>query len=86
MKDLYYSWQGLLQWPTLGYAVVAPDYAGLGTDVPHQYLAAPAQAQDVLNAVPAARDAVSQLGTRWVAIGHAQGALPSSLPPSCRTK
>ena len=73
MKDLYYSWQGLLQWPMLGYAVVAPDYAGLGTDVPHQYLAAPAQAQDVLNAVPAARDAVSQLGTRWVAIGHSQG-------------
>jgi hypothetical protein len=44
MKDLYYSWQGLLQWPMLGYAVVAPDYAGLGTAVRHQYLAAPAQA------------------------------------------
>jgi acetyl esterase/lipase len=74
MKDLYYSWEGLLQWPMLGYAVVAPDYAGLGTDVPHQYLAAPAQAQDVINAVPAARKAVKELGLRWVAIGHSQGA------------
>jgi acetyl esterase/lipase len=74
MKDLYYSWQGLLQWPMLGYAVVAPDYAGLGTAVPHQYLAAPAQAQDVINAVPAARKAVPNLGRKWVAIGHSQGA------------
>ncbi len=74
MKDLYYGWQGLLQWPMLGYAVVAPDYAGLGTDVPHQYLVAPAQAQDVLNSVPAAREAVPQLGSRWVAVGHSQGA------------
>jgi acetyl esterase/lipase len=74
MKDLYYSWQGLLQWPVLGYAVVAPDYAGLGTAVRHQYLAAPAQAQDVINAVPAARKAVPGLGRKWVAIGHSQGA------------
>jgi acetyl esterase/lipase len=73
MKDLYYSWQGLLQWPMLGYAVVAPDYAGLGTDVPHQYLVAPAQAQDVIHAVPAARKAVPELGPKWVAIGHSQG-------------
>lgn len=31
MKHLYYHWEGLLQWPLLGHAVVAPDYAGLGT-------------------------------------------------------
>src|SRR5262245_17382311 len=74
MKDLYYSWEGLLQWAMLGYAVVAPDYAGLGTNVPHQYLAAPAQAQDVIHAIPAARQAVKQLGGRWLAIGHSQGA------------
>jgi alpha-beta hydrolase superfamily lysophospholipase len=73
MKDLWYSWEGLLQWAMLGYAVVAPDYAGLGTNVPHQYLAAPAQAQDVINTVPAARQAVKQLGEKWVAIGHSQG-------------
>jgi pimeloyl-ACP methyl ester carboxylesterase len=73
MKDLYYGWQGLIQWTMLGYAVVAPDYAGLGTDVPHQYLAAPAQAYDIIHAVPAARKAVPQLGAKWVAIGHSQG-------------
>jgi pimeloyl-ACP methyl ester carboxylesterase len=74
MKDLYYSWEGLLQWVMLGYAVVAPDYAGLGTNVPHQYLAAPAQAQDVIYAVPAARRTVKELGKKWLAIGHSQGA------------
>lgn len=74
MKDLYYGWEGLLQWPLLGYAVVAPDYAGLGTDVPHQYLVGPAQAQDMRHAVPAARQAVAELGSRWVALGHSQGA------------
>ena len=74
MKDLYYSWEGLLQWVMLGYAVVAVDYAGLGTNVPHQYLTPPAQAQDVINAVPAARKAVKELGAKWVLIGHSQGA------------
>ena len=51
MRDLYYSWEGLLQWVMLGYAVVAPDYAGLGTDVRHQYLTPPAQAQDIITAL-----------------------------------
>jgi alpha-beta hydrolase superfamily lysophospholipase len=73
MKDLFYSWEGVLQWVMLGYAVVAPDYAGLGTAVPHQYLLPPAQAHDVLHAVPAARTAVPQLGPRWVVVGHSQG-------------
>ena len=48
MKDLYYGWEGLLQWPLLGYAVVAPDYAGLGTNVPHQYRAYPGLDHDPL--------------------------------------
>lgn len=73
MKDLHYNWEGLLEWAMLGYAVIAPDYAGLGTNVRHEYLAAEAQAQDVINAVPAARKAVKELGERWVAIGHSQG-------------
>jgi pimeloyl-ACP methyl ester carboxylesterase len=74
MKDLAYSWEGLLQWALLGYAVVAPDYAGLGTNTPHEYLAAPAQAHDIIYALPAAHKAVPDLGKRWVAIGHSQGA------------
>src|SRR5262249_40206548 len=61
------------QWAMLGYAVVAPDYAGLGTDVRHQYLTPPAQARDIINAVPAARKAVKELGEKRIAIGHSQG-------------
>jgi pimeloyl-ACP methyl ester carboxylesterase len=73
MKNLYYGWASPLSWVMLGYAVVAPDYAGLGSRVPHEYLALQAQAQDVIHAIPAARNAVKELGSRWVAIGHSQG-------------
>lgn len=73
MKDLYYGWEGLFEYPMMGYAVVATDYAGLGTDGPHEYMSIAAQAHDVLYSVPAARAAVPQLGSRWVAVGHSQG-------------
>ena len=73
-KALVYGWEGLLLWPVLGYAVVATDYAGLGSNAGHPYLVAEAQAQDVINALPAARAAYPELGRRWVAIGHSQGA------------
>jgi len=73
MKDLYYGWEGLFLYPLLGYAVVATDYAGLGTPGPHQLLWLEAQAQDVVNAIPAARAAVPSLGAKWVAVGHSQG-------------
>ena len=36
---------------------------------------APAQANDVLYAVAAARQAARQLGARWVAVGHSEGGL-----------
>jgi pimeloyl-ACP methyl ester carboxylesterase len=73
MKDVYYSWEGLLLWTMMGFAVVAPDYAGLGTTVPHAYLAAPVQARDIIYCVPAARAAVPQLSPRWITVGHSQG-------------
>ena len=73
-NHLVYGWEGLLMWPTLGYAVVATDYAGLGTNVPHQYLVAASQANDVINGLTAARVAVPELGPKWVAVGHSQGA------------
>jgi len=75
MKDVYYSWEDLFEFPMLGYAVVATDYTGLGTNFPHQYLAMDAQAQDVINSVAAARAAQPQLGARWVAVGHSQGGM-----------
>ncbi len=74
MKDVYYGWEGLFGYVMLGYAVVATDYAGLGTEGGrHQYMSLMAQARDVINALPAAHTAVPELGSRWVAVGHSQG-------------
>lgn len=73
MKDIYYGWEGLFEYPMMGYAVVATDYAGLGTRGPHQYMSIAAQARDVIYSVPAARSAVPALGARWVVVGHSQG-------------
>jgi hypothetical protein len=73
MKDLYYGWEGLFEYPMMGYAVVATDYAGLGSRGPHQYMSIAAQAHDVIYSIPAARAAVRALGPRWVAVGHSQG-------------
>ena len=64
-----------------GYAVIAPDYAGLGVTqdfngdfLPHQYLAAPAAAADSIFAYHAARAAFSdRLSKSFVGIGHSQG-------------
>lgn len=59
----------------LGYAVVVTDYAGLGTNFPYAALDMQSSALDVIYSVPAARAAVPQLGTRWVAMGYSQGGL-----------
>ena len=57
----------------LGYAVVAADYAGLGSSARNPFADLPTHAQDVLYSVPAARAAVPQLGLRWVGIGTGEG-------------
>jgi len=59
----------------LGYAVVASDYAGLGTRFPHAALDIRSNALDVINSVVAARAALPQLGNKWVVSGYAQGSL-----------
>jgi len=64
-----------------GYAVVAPDYAGLGVGaswdgnpVPHQYLVLPTQAHDALYGLRAARRAFPEtLADDFVVVGHSQG-------------
>jgi len=58
-----------------GFAVVATDYAGLGTPGPHQYDNKVPQANDVVYSIPAAHAAVEHLGQKWVAIGHSQGGI-----------
>jgi alpha-beta hydrolase superfamily lysophospholipase len=59
----------------LGYAVVASDYAGLGTSFPNAALDMRSNALDVIYSVPAARAALPQLGAKWVAAGYSQGGL-----------
>jgi hypothetical protein len=73
MKDVEYGSEGLMPMVAAGFAVVATDYAGLGTPGPHQYDNKIAQANDVVYSIPAARVAVPRLGRSWVAIGHSQG-------------
>jgi hypothetical protein len=61
-------------WIGLGYAVVATDYAGLGSDFPSAVMDMQSNANDVLYAVKAAHAAVPQLGNRWIALGDSEGA------------
>ncbi|MGC1452973.1 MAG: lipase family protein [Candidatus Sulfotelmatobacter sp.] len=65
----------LSMYVNLGYAVVATDYAGLGTHFRNAFLDGPSNATDVINSVPAARAAVPQLGARWIVVGETEGAL-----------
>jgi pimeloyl-ACP methyl ester carboxylesterase len=73
MKDLEYGEEGLMPMVRAGFAVIATDYAGLGTPTPHVYDDKIPQANDVVYSIPAAHAAVPALGSRWVVIGHSQG-------------
>lgn len=77
MKSLFYNWEGLYEYVMLGYAVVATDYAGLGTEGRHAYLDMLSNASDVVNSIPAAHAAVPDLSQKWLVIGHSQGGLSS---------
>jgi pimeloyl-ACP methyl ester carboxylesterase len=77
MRSLFYDWEGLYEYVTMGYAVVATDYAGLGTAGRHAYLDILSNGTDVVNSVPAAHAAVPGLGRRWLVVGHSQGGLSS---------
>lgn len=59
---------------TRGWAIVATDYAGLGTPGPHPYLVGQGEARSVLDAVRAARELDdTALGEQTVVWGHSQG-------------
>ncbi|VVE61330.1 lipase [Pandoraea pnomenusa] len=68
-RDIQY----LGTWLSLGFAVVAPDYAGLGSRGLHHYLNSRAQAYSVLDSLLAARSAFP-LQNRVVLVGQSQGA------------
>ena len=65
----------LSMYVNLGYAVVATDYTGLGTDFRNAFLDARSNAIDVIGSVSAARAAVPQLGARWIVMGEGEGSL-----------
>lgn len=68
-RDIQY----LGTWLSLGFAIVAPDYAGLGSQGLHHYLSARAEAYSVLDSLLAARS-VFPLQNRVVIVGQSQGA------------
>ncbi|NED97211.1 hypothetical protein G1H11_18080 [Phytoactinopolyspora alkaliphila] len=72
MRDLYHGDQ-IERFVEQGWAVVAPDYAGLGTDGRHEVGNKAAAANDVLSALEAARRAVPGLHKDWILWGHSQG-------------
>lgn len=65
--------QYLNTWLSLGYAVVAPDYPGLGSAGLHHYLHARAEAWSTLDSVKAALSAFP-LKNQIVLVGQSQGA------------
>ena len=79
-KNLWQHFLAPYQIALQGYVVVGTDYAGLGVyqypsgeAIVHQYLASPAQANDVVHSVTAARAAFPELSKDFVVIGHSQG-------------
>ena len=65
----------LSMYVNLGYAVVAADYTGLGTDFRNAFLDGPSNATDIIASISAAHAAVPQLGTKWIVMGAAEGTL-----------
>jgi pimeloyl-ACP methyl ester carboxylesterase len=65
----------LAMYASLGYAVVATDYAGLGADSGPPVVDMRSNAMDVMYSVPAARAAVPQIGRKWIAVGPFEGAM-----------
>jgi predicted esterase len=61
------------RWLAAGYVVAVTDYEGLSTPGPHPYLNGEAVADDVVDAVRAARQLGVPTTGRWVAAGFSQG-------------
>jgi Secretory lipase len=72
MRNVYYG-AFLSMYVRLGYAIVATDYAGLGSNFRNAAMDMQSSATDVINSIPAARSALPQLGARWVALGDSEG-------------
>ncbi|KAL8827123.1 MAG: hypothetical protein Q9191_003381 [Dirinaria sp. TL-2023a] len=80
LKGLSYQFAAPFVLALQGYAVVGPDYAGLGVSqdargnpVDHEYLSNPSHAHDLFYSVQAAQTAFKQLSQQFVILGHSQG-------------
>lgn len=81
IRNLWYQYSTPFTLALQGYAVVAPDYAGLGVDhdaagnfIAHQYTANPAHGNDLIYAVQAAQKVwPKKLSKDFVLMGHSQG-------------
>lgn len=70
--------KALNAWLARGYAVVAPDYQGLGTPGSHPYMNAQSQLHTVVDAVRAMHQLKSvKLSKNWYVMGHSQGGAAS---------
>ncbi|MCM6774793.1 lipase [Nocardia sp. CDC159] len=67
------DWAYLGTWLRQGYAIVAADYAGLGTPGEHPYLNGVVEAHNVVDAVRAASGHYGTLSKKWVVVGQSQG-------------
>jgi len=65
----------LSMYVNIGYAVIATDYTGLGTRFRNGFADTLSNAGDVIYSLPAARRAVPQLGSRWIAMGTGEGGM-----------
>ncbi|ATL70991.1 lipase family protein [Nocardia terpenica] len=68
------DWAYLGTWLRQGYAIVAADYAGLGTPGEHPYLDGVVEAHNVVDAVKAATRSHPELSAKWAVVGQSQGA------------
>ena len=81
IRNLWYAYTAPFTIALAGYAVVAPDYVGLGVPfdaagneiVNEALITNPASANDMVYAVQAAQAAFSQLSRDFVVVGHSQG-------------
>ncbi|GAA4475463.1 prolyl oligopeptidase family serine peptidase [Rhodococcus olei] len=60
-------------WLGAGFAVVATDYVGLGTEGVHAYLHGRSEGRAVVDMVRAATSVTPELARTWVVAGHSQG-------------
>ncbi len=57
-----------------GYAIIAPDYEGLGSAGIHPFLNSKSESESIISAVKAAKQQYNnQLSNDWVVVGHSQG-------------